>query len=130
MQKFRVAVIDDDGLIRRFVATTMLRVSCTDVVSFEDGSAAWEWMQFNPEFDIVISDVEMPGMNGIELLGRIRERFPDKVCIIISSNRYYKAAALASGANGFLEKPFSVHDLLDTVKPHITEYGALGTDAS
>lgn len=130
MRNLRIAVVDDDRLIRRFVTHAMMHFSGGHVLSFGDGSAAWEFLEIDDALDIIISDVEMPGMDGIELLSRIRERFPDKVCIMISADHSYRATALALGANGFLAKPFTVHDLISAVEPYMESYCPPRADAS
>ncbi len=70
------------------------------------------------QYDLALLDVMMPGMNGLELLGKIREHDPEIVCIVITG---YATVALAvtaikQGAYDFLTKPFSVDDLLLAVE--------------
>ncbi len=68
--------------------------------------------------DIVVSDIKMPGMNGVELCKCIREKFPQCQIIFISgySDKEYLKAAITLGAVSYVEKPIDIKELSGAVK--------------
>ncbi len=76
----------------------------------------WAHLEEQNNIDIILSDVEMPQMDGLTLLTKFKQKYPDKVCIIMSGNAEYEKEARKLGANAFLAKPFKVNDLFDLVK--------------
>jgi len=99
----RVMIIDDDGDIRSSLVYAL--DSCGfPVTSCENGTEALLNSMFE-EFDYFITDYDMPGMDGIALVRRLRERFPRAV-IIGTSGKDLGEEFLRAGANDFLRKPF------------------------
>jgi CheY-like chemotaxis protein len=116
-EKAKILVVDDSFILREFMETVLLSYgySC---VCVEDGLAAINLLQ-NESFDMVISDIEMPGLNGFELLSHVKNKYPETKIIMISG-KYRPDGTLHDGfsikdAHHFLAKPFSVHLLLSTV---------------
>lgn len=108
IKHLRVLVVDDDPTILE-VISTFLESKGYSVETSANGQQALESIE-QAEFDLVISDIEMAGMNGFELLRRIRESYP-KIGIILMTG-YEEAhplsAALRAGADGYISKPFSL----------------------
>jgi CheY-like chemotaxis protein len=108
IKHLRVLVVDDDPTILE-VISTFLESKGYSVETSVNGQQALESIE-QVEFDLVISDIEMAGMNGFELLRRIRESYP-KIGIILMTG-YEEAhplsAALRAGADGYISKPFSL----------------------
>ena len=99
----RVMIIDDDRDIRSSLVYAL--DSCGfPVTSCENGTEALLNSMFE-EFDYFITDYDMPGMDGIALVRRLRERFPRAV-IIGTSGKDLGEEFLRAGANDFLRKPF------------------------
>jgi signal transduction histidine kinase len=75
------------------------------------------------QFDIVLLDVMMPGISGLEMLGRIHEHDPDLICIMITGYATVDLAAQAmkQGAHDFLPKPFTSDELLTAVQRGLAE---------
>jgi len=90
-----------------------------EVKTFENGAMAWEYLQHQEDVDIVISDVDMPEISGIELLKNIKQQFPSVICIIMSGNPLNEALALENGADGFLAKPFKLRNLFEIVQTFV-----------
>lgn len=114
----RVLVVDD-ALTTRTLAMNALTAAGYEAVSANDGLEAWDTLQHD-DFDCVITDIEMPGLNGIELTKRIRDYKPiAKIPIIIISsanNQEYKKRGAAAGANAYLVKnDFETSILLNTL---------------
>jgi two-component system, OmpR family, KDP operon response regulator KdpE len=104
----RILVAEDDAFIRRFVAAAATQ-SGWDVTLTEDGAAAWAAFEAEPEaFDVVVTDVRMPIMSGLELAERIRA--VSTVAIIAISalgSDEQIVAGLEAGADDYVTKPLS-----------------------
>lgn len=90
-----------------------------DVLNFADGNQAWQYIESDRSVDIILTDVEMPEMDGLVLLKKIKRKYPQKVCIIMSGDPSYEDEAKKLGASGFLAKPFKVNDLFDLVQLYV-----------
>ncbi|MBI4765026.1 MAG: response regulator [Deltaproteobacteria bacterium] len=105
-RSFSLLIVDDERVIRegiqRILSRENLRISLA-----EDGLQAWEAMQKQP-YDLVLLDLIMPQMGGMELLERIKNRYPDQIVVIITGHATIEAAveAMKSGAYDFITKPF------------------------
>lgn len=110
----KVLVIDDDPQVRRIV-TRLIESEGHTVIQAENGKVALERYAGDPA-DLVISDIYMPEMDGIELLMRLREAFPDARLVAMSGGGAIAAhhlldAARALGAVAVLEKPFALDQI-------------------
>ena len=80
-----VMVVDDESLVRSLVAR-ILRDAGLEVVEAPDGRDAWRRLhRLAPSIHLVLSDVVMPHMNGIELAGRVRDRWPDLPVVLMTA---------------------------------------------
>jgi chemotaxis protein histidine kinase CheA len=116
----RVLVVDDSPIVRELVAD-MLHGVGLDVAMAEDGAAALRVME-SAVPDLVLSDVEMPGMDGLELLRRIRVKNQLLPIVMLTTRGSVedKKAAAELGANAYLVKSeFEGAKLLDTVSRFI-----------
>lgn len=112
----RVAFIDDEAEIRRATAQS-LSLAGLEAILFDSGEAALA--AIGSDFDgVVISDIRMPGIDGLELFRRLSERDPDLPVILISghSDIATAVAAVQRGAYDFLAKPFQPDRLIATAK--------------
>lgn len=91
------------------------------VLSFEDGRQAWNFIQQNGNVDIVICDVDMPEMDGIEFITRMKETNSKAIFIMMSGIVENEPKCLLAGADGFLAKPFEINDLFDLVQQFVVE---------
>jgi CheY-like chemotaxis protein len=118
----KVLVIDDDPKVRR-VVTRFIELEGHTVVEAENGREALARFEGDPA-DLVISDIYMPEMDGIELLMQLRARFPEAKLVAMSGGGAIAAthvlkAARALGAVAILEKPFeleAIRELLSDVE--------------
>jgi two-component system, OmpR family, KDP operon response regulator KdpE len=106
----RILVIDDERPIRRFLRTSLAShgYEILEAASGEEGllSAA----QHHP--DLIILDLGLPGMDGIEVTRRLREWYQAPIIILsVREQEQDKIAALDAGANDYLTKPFGVGEL-------------------
>lgn len=111
--KERVLLIDDEERIVNFLALK-LKVSGYDVVCASDGEKGLELARTTTP-DIILLDVIMPGIDGIEVLRRLR-LFSDIPVIILSAKERISEEVITLGANGFMSKPFNPDDLVAKMK--------------
>ena len=111
----RVLIVDDEPGVRSVIEQTMIRFG-HDVVTAGDGLDALKKLSLG-RFDLVISDLVMPEMDGVKLIGHIRERYPNVKIIAISGGGARHAPedclgmAVKSGAARTLMKPFMLSEL-------------------
>ncbi|NTS77979.1 response regulator [Catenovulum sp. SM1970] len=110
----------DDQLVMRQMVSVVLEKAGHQVTTAEDGVKALEKIRGNPcAFDLVISDVNMPNMSGISLVAKIRRlqeyKFIPILMLTTESSQYRKDKAKASGASGWLTKPFDPPRLTNAV---------------
>jgi len=116
MTSARVLVVDDDPAIRKIVADR-LRAQQYEVERAESGEAALEVVErFEPH--LVLSDIKMPGMDGLALLERLKARRPSPEVIMMTAHGTIQLAveALQKGAADFVEKPFEAARLDHVVR--------------
>ncbi|MFO1371541.1 MAG: nitrogen regulation protein NR(I) [Candidatus Competibacteraceae bacterium] len=114
--KEHVWVIDDDHAIRWVLEKALQRENLT-VSAFETATGALDALkQGRP--DAIVADIRMPGMNGLELLARLRERAPDLPVIIMTAHSDLDSAVSAyqGGAFEYLPKPFDVDEAVALVR--------------
>ena len=106
-----ILIVDDDPDIRKVLK---LLLSESYIVSEAgDGPAAIEYIRQNPDTDLIVLDVMMPGMSGIEACGEIRKLSNAPVLFLTAkSAEQDRVSAYQSGGDDFLSKPFSQAELL------------------
>jgi len=114
-----VLVVDDAISLRQTLALTLQKYGY-QVLQAENGVEALEQMQRHPEIQIVVSDLEMPRMNGFELLSNLRQSttFAQKPVIVLTSRTAEKHRQLAKalGATAYFSKPYLEHELISTIR--------------
>ena len=112
----RILVIDDDGGARDSVSRMLRTAGHTvhDAASGEEGIAAAR----SGAFDVILSDLQMPGLSGLDVLRRLRDAHVDSVFIIMTGFGTVESAieAMRLGAVDFLQKPFFRDELLMRVR--------------
>ncbi len=113
----RIVLIDDNALFRESLCMNMTEAGF-DVLAFESGESALSHLVDGEGADLVLLDWIMPGMNGIEVLKRIREVKRDVPVIFLTelTDQIYEEAALQGGAVDFVEKSRSFSILLRRIK--------------
>src|SRR5215813_1454172 len=124
----RVLVIDDDAAVRTAI-TTVLKHQGLDVVAVKDGQSGIEAIQ-QDKFDVVIVDIFMPGMDGLESIRAFKRHAPSVPVIAISGFMFrdssrpapdFLAMATKLGAAYALHKPFRAAELLRLVEACLTD---------
>ncbi|HWA16778.1 MAG TPA: sigma-54 dependent transcriptional regulator [Gemmatimonadales bacterium] len=116
MSKKRILVVDDDESLR-WVTQAQLRQSGYDVNVAADGRQALEAIRQDPP-DLVITDLKMPGMSGLDLLKQIRALHPEIVVIVVTAFGTVENAveAMKAGAYDYITKPVNMEELRMVLK--------------
>ncbi|MBN3885644.1 MAG: response regulator [Nostoc sp.] len=114
-----ILVVDDAISLRQTLSLT-LQKSGYQVIQAQNGVEALEKLQLHPEIQVVVSDLEMPRMNGFELLSNFRQ-YPNlaKIPVVILTSRSaekHRQLAQELGAKAYLTKPYLEHEFLSTIK--------------
>ncbi|TWC41541.1 two-component system C4-dicarboxylate transport response regulator DctD [Pseudomonas sp. SJZ079] len=112
----QVLLIDDDPHLRQALSQT-LDLAGLKVVSLADARGVAARIERDWP-GVVVSDIRMPGVDGLELLGQLHEQDPELPVLLITGHGDVPLAvqAMRAGAYDFLEKPFASGDLLDSVR--------------
>lgn len=109
---YTIGIVDDNEKIARQLHTRLAMLEGVEVLFFEDGGEkAIRWFEQNrPHPDIVLMDVEMPGMDGIRATLELKQRFPQVKIIILTvfDNEEHIFNAIKAGATGYLLKDESL----------------------
>ena len=111
----RLLVADDDAAVRGVLSELLCaEYECESVGSAEEALALLK----SDGFQLVLSDLAMPGMSGLELIPRVRELSPDTLVIVVSGSQEIESAveAMRAGAFDYLVKPFDLEHLRLTVR--------------
>jgi len=113
-------IVDDDHAIR-WVLERTLKIENIEHASFPDGECLWRQLQIEQP-EVIISDVRMPGIDGLALMERIHERFPLIPIIIMTAHSDLDSAvnAYQSGAFEYLPKPFDIHEATELIQRAIS----------
>jgi len=118
MKKIRILVVDDHGIVRRGISLQLMQVEHFQLVGeASDGREAVSAAEaLKP--DVVIMDITMPNLNGIDAAAQILKRAPQVGVILLSmhSDESYLARSLAAGAKGYLAKDTADVDIVRAVE--------------
>ena len=107
----KILVVDDSSTMRRIIKNTLARLGYKDIIEGADGVEAWEALQNNPDTEVVITDWNMPNMNGLELVKKIRaeEKYKDMPIIMVTTEGGKKEVitALKAGVNNYIVNPLT-----------------------
>ncbi len=118
----KILLADDEAHIRKFVGLLLRKVGNPTLIEARDGQEAVDaYTRENP--DLVLLDVSMPALDGIQALGRIRQTDPDAVVVMLTSltNRQTIEECLRLGAVGYLRKDLPHPELLAELQRLIDE---------
>lgn len=114
-----ILVVDDDVFIRKIVQDR-LKMEGYTVTTAEDGKAGWEKFLKNT-YQLIITDINMPRINGVELLNKILTTKIKVPTVVMSGGLSEAMETLVkeTGASVFLRKPFSLRDLVKVVSSNL-----------
>ncbi len=116
MTQYRVLLVDDEELFLTALAQRMAKRGY-DVATAENGTVALE-LAAARDYDVIVLDLAMPGIDGIETLKKLRVADPDLQIILLTGHATVSAGveAMKLGAMDFLEKPADFKDLLAKIE--------------
>ncbi len=106
-----ILVVDDESMMRSLLKSILLQEGC-QVALAENGYQALEMLEAG-DFDLVLSDIKMPDMDGFELLKTVKSQNPHIGMIMITGfgNSFTVKDALILGADEYITKPFKAHEI-------------------
>jgi two-component system, OmpR family, KDP operon response regulator KdpE len=111
----KILLVDDDAQVRRALRTT-LTSSGYMVVEARTGEEAIEEVQADGAVDMILLDIKMPGMGGLEACRKIRKIFDVPILVIsVCRTQEEKVQAFDAGADDYLVKPFGIQELLSRI---------------
>ena len=121
---YDILVVEDSAAMRSFIASTVEEIEGVNVTAAESGFVALKELP-RREFSLIITDINMPDINGLELIRFIREneRYKQTPLIIVSteSSQRDRERGLALGANAYLVKPFTPVALRELVERYLKD---------
>lgn len=116
MQDRRILVIDDEVEALEVMVELLKREGHSPRFT-ADSREASALLETTP-FDVIVSDVMMPHLNGLQLLEKAKRRNPEVQVVLVTAyaSRELAIAGLEKGASGFIEKPFQADSFLTTVR--------------
>lgn len=116
----KIVIAEDDAVSRALIVEILASAQAGyNVMPVEDGLAAWEAIEANPDLKLAIIDLNMPRLSGLELLDRVRSdaRFVHLPVIVCTANtdRATVSTVAARGVSNFLVKPFTRTTVLERV---------------
>lgn len=118
MSKINIIIVDDEVEIVEMVESYLqISLEC-NIKTFTKSQNALDYILAQKDIDFIISDIRMPGIDGVALMEKTREVFPSKPKIILMSGfSEYSPEALASkGANYFINKPLGIESLIEFIE--------------
>ena len=120
MYKAKLLLVDDEQAFIEILAQRLRRRGFS-VACINSGQGALNRLEKNDDLDVIILDLKMPGMNGIETIQRIKNRWPLIEVILLTGHGTVESAvnALKQGAFDYLMKPYELNRLVDKIKAAI-----------
>lgn len=110
-------VVDDSGTMRQLIVMTLKKMGCTSIADAANGRLGLEKLAAGLP-DVVLTDIDMPEMNGLEFIEQARSRYADLPIVILSTHGddATRDKGLMLGANDYLTKPLSGTKLMDVLE--------------
>ena len=115
--------VDDEELILQLTVSLCRQLPVlNEVYGFTTAEEALEWLEENTT-DIALLDIDMPGMNGIKLTEKIREKYPDTAILFLTGYARFAVDAFSVHADGYLLKPIGRERLASEVEYALSRHG-------
>ena len=112
----KILIVDDEEGVRE--SLKLILGEQYDLILTEDGTQALDCLKNAPDIGLVLMDIKMPKMNGLEVLAEMKKEYPKLNVILITGYKSVETAAEAVklGACGYIVKPFKSDEILKAVK--------------
>jgi PAS domain S-box-containing protein len=122
VKKLKILIAEDDETSEMFISIAVKKFA-KEIISVSTGTEAVDACHNNPDIDVVLMDIQMPGMNGYEATRKIREF--NKNVIIIAQTAFAiegdREKAMATGCNDYIAKPIKVDDLKQMIIKYLNK---------
>jgi CheY-like chemotaxis protein len=110
-------VVDDSGTMRQLIMMTLKKMGCTSISDAPNGRVGLEKLEGGLP-DVVLTDIDMPEMNGLEFIEQARSKYASLPIVILSTHGddATRDKGLMLGANDYLTKPLSGTKLMDVLE--------------
>lgn len=110
-------VIDDSATMRQLIVMTLKKMGCTSIAEADNGKVGLAKLEATVP-DIVLTDIDMPEMNGLDFIAQARAKYSSLPIVILSTHgdESTRDKGLALGANDYLTKPLSGGKLTDVLE--------------
>ena len=107
----KILVVDDSSTMRRIIKNTLQRLGHQEILEAEHGAEAWQILGQHSDINVLITDWNMPEMNGLELVKKVRAeaKYVDMPIIMVTTEggKAEVITALKAGVNNYIVKPFT-----------------------
>lgn len=111
----RILIVDDEPAIRRFLKSSL--VAHDFAVAEADNGASALAVSARERFDLIVVDLGLPDMDGLDLIGRLREKIQDPIIVLsVRDDERGKVAALDGGADDYVTKPFGIEEFMARIR--------------
>lgn len=118
MEKPLLLLVDDDRAVKRLLSETLEREGFLVIAAGNGLDALNLISQYN--FDMILLDSMIPGLDGLEVCTRIRDKYPGPIVLISAQDRNAdKVKGLNLGADDYITKPFEIEEVVSRVKAHL-----------
>lgn len=118
-----VLIVEDLQAERQMISALLSRAGFNVAVA-ESAEAAWHWLEINPQPNLILCDIIMPGETGLDLCRKIQETPAlEKVPVVFCSSKsedFDRFWALRQGGKDYITKPYTPQELVDIVEKHVS----------
>jgi two-component system, chemotaxis family, chemotaxis protein CheY len=121
----KLLIVDDSSTMRKIIMRVLRQaeIPVETIIEASNGVEALEQLTSNPDVNLILSDVNMPEMNGIDLVKRVRET-KDRtelpiIMVTTEGGDGMREQAMTNGANGYVCKPFTPETFSEALKPYV-----------
>jgi two-component system chemotaxis response regulator CheY len=113
----KILIVDDSSTMRRIIINTLSRIGYSDVLEAEHGKAGLDQLG-KGGVEMIITDWNMPEMDGLEFVGNVRAQNPSIPILMVTTNAAKEdiVAALQAGVNNYVVKPFTPETLKEKIE--------------
>lgn len=122
-----ILVVEDEGKLARFIELELVHEGYT-VEKATDGRAALD-MAIHNGYDLILLDIMLPGLNGLEVLRRLNKEHPTPVILLTARDAVMdKVSGLDAGAVDYITKPFAIEELLARIRVALKLHGRISAN--
>lgn len=121
----KLMIVDDSSTMRKIIKRVLRQaeIAVDNILEAGNGVEALEQLVANPDIGLILSDVNMPEMNGIDLVKKVREAHAREALPVImvttEGGQTMVDSAMESGANGYVTKPFTPDSIRSALDPFL-----------